>query len=306
MSTDTPCDDTECPTCGRTDFKSAQGMKLHHARTHGESIATEEVTCDQCGDTKERYPANIEEHNFCSVECQSGWLSENWQGEDHPHHDRVEVICRNCGDTYETWPSVADTTQYCSKECQSEWQSENIDNSGENHPRWDDSISKKVCEGCGNQFRPQPYRADDQKYCSRECTRDGEYVPCVQCGDEIYEQSHQERRFCSQECQGSWLSENNTGTNHQRWQGGVFPYGKGWNDRKKRRVRIRDQARCQHCGRTEAEHRQEFDEKQIVHHIRPARQVDDSEQRNAMDNLVTLCRGECHSLWEQMAPLRPE
>jgi hypothetical protein len=25
-----------------------------------------------------------------------------------------------------------------------------------------------------------------------------------------------------------------------------------------------------------------------------------------MENLITLCRGECHRTWEQMAPLRPD
>jgi len=42
-----------------------------------------------------------------------------------------------------------------------------------------------------------------------------------------------------------------------------------------------------------------------VHHKTPAREVDDPEKRNAMNNLVTLCAA-CHQKWEKLYPLIPE
>jgi len=45
-----------------------------------------ELDCDNCGETFERYPGNIEsEHVFCSPDCQHEWLSEAFTGEGHPN-----------------------------------------------------------------------------------------------------------------------------------------------------------------------------------------------------------------------------
>ncbi|WP_083893991.1 HNH endonuclease [Haloferax mucosum] len=66
----------------------------------------------------------------------------------------------------------------------------------------------------------------------------------------------------------------------------------------------RDQFRCQDCGVTQPEHIKKHERKLDVHHIVPARQFDDPGKRNAMDNLVTLCRV-CHAKWERMSGLRP-
>jgi predicted HNH restriction endonuclease len=52
-----------------------------------------------------------------------------------------------------------------------------------------------------------------------------------------------------------------------------------------------------------ADHLTEYGERLHVHHIIPARQFDDPEPRNAMGNLITLCR-EDHAKWEGV-PLRP-
>jgi predicted HNH restriction endonuclease len=56
----------------------------------------------------------------------------------------------------------------------------------------------------------------------------------------------------------------------------------------------------------EEDHLEEYGRRLDVHHITPAREIDDPDERNAMDNLITLCRGGCHHTWEQMAPLRPD
>ena len=96
------------------------------------------------------------------------------------------------------------------------------------------------------------------------------------------------------------------GEQSPHWKGGEREYGAGWSKRKRRKVRVRDQARCQSCGMTESTHIQQFDTKLHVHHIRPARQFENASERNAMSNLITLCASCHHGLWEPMAPLRPD
>lgn len=131
-------------------------------------------------------------------------------------------------------------------------------------------------------------------------------VECTTCGTVIKRKKSRvdsvDEVFCSHECRG--IAHRGEGS--PVWLGGRQNYGPGWNDTKKRKVRIRDQARCQQCGRTEPEHLREHGRKHTVHHIQKARDFDDPEERNAMDNLITLCcTKECHSKWEKMAPLRP-
>jgi uncharacterized protein YjcR len=95
---------------------------------------------------------------------------------------------------------------------------------------------------------------------------------------------------------------NPSGEDHPLWNGGRVPYGAGWNESKKEFVRQRDSYTCQdpRCSVTQAEHEQTFSEKLHVHHLRKARNVDDPEERNATENLITLCRP-CHRRWEKMA-----
>lgn len=93
-----------------------------------------------------------------------------------------------------------------------------------------------------------------------------------------------------------------SGEEHPRYKGGEIVYGAGWNDTKRRIVRERDEYTCQdpRCSVTQPEHQDEYGEKLHVHHLRKARDVNDPEERNAPENLITLCR-DCHRRWEKMA-----
>jgi 5-methylcytosine-specific restriction endonuclease McrA len=101
------------------------------------------------------------------------------------------------------------------------------------------------------------------------------------------------------------MSEELTGENAPAWTGGAFPYGEGWNEGKREAVRDRDNRECQYCGLSESEHFEQYGQKLHVHHIIPARQIDNPEKRNSKDNLEAVCLS-CHMEVEQMAPLRPE
>lgn len=92
------------------------------------------------------------------------------------------------------------------------------------------------------------------------------------------------------------------GEEHWWYSGGSKPYGRGWNRRKKRSVRSRDGYKCQDpaCSVTQDEHLDQYGQKLHVHHLRKARDVEDANERNAKENLITLCR-DCHKEWEKIA-----
>lgn len=270
-SEDNDSDGVECPTCGDT-FVGQRGVRAHHAQIHGEKLR-DTRPCSYCGEETEITPPKNSEKEFCDRNCYAKWQSENEVGENHPSWKGglVPLICEQCGGEYKRKPSVVDDSRFCSKSCHNDWMAEN--HNGADHPVAKQSFI--TCEWCGEKQHRSPANVSE--------------------GDS----------FCSKECKGRYMSVNRVGENHPHWTGGRQTYGKGWNDKKKRKVRIRDQARCQECGRTEPEHLEKFGRKHTVHHIQKARDFDDPEERNAMGNLVTLCMGECHQKWEKMSPLRP-
>jgi hypothetical protein len=277
MSATDATDNTECPTCGRDDFKNERGLKLHHAKTHGESLATETFACEYCGNEFERKPYHVDryENLFCGLECRSAHFSETRQGEGHPNYQQREVVeCAHCGDELErpSWQIERTERQFCDQGCMSSWRSEM--RSGEDSPHY--NRSPVECWVCGETFKVERHVAE---------------------GDRDH--------VCSPDCRAEYISRTMGGEDSPHWKGGEAPYGPGWTVRKKRRVRIRDQARCQECGATEPEHLVEFGTKHDVHHVTPARECDSPEERNAMNNLVTLCHGACHEKWNQRPGERP-
>jgi len=113
---------------------------------------------------------------------------------------------------------------------------------------------------------------------------------------------------CSYQTVYKWLHKNGielkdySGEEHHMWKDGVYSYGAGWNKRKKRVIRERDNHTCKNpnCSMTQKEHIEKYGEKLHVHHLRKARNVNDPEERNAKENLITLCR-DCHYQWERIS-----
>jgi len=104
---------TECPTCGREDFKSEQGMKQHHARSHGESIAGELVCCDICDEEYRLKPSINGDKNLCSGKCQGEWMS-NISTENHWNYNggTVTLTCKECDKEYKVTPSKQERSSY--------------------------------------------------------------------------------------------------------------------------------------------------------------------------------------------------
>lgn len=250
----------ECPTCDK-ELRTEHGVKQHHTKVHGESIAGVEVDCDFCEGTIRRSQSEIGKRNFCSRECQYNWVSENMSGENHPmwNGGKKELECKNCGDKYKRTPSRVDESSFCSAECQAQWRSENW--VGENCPFYDGGLEKVPCEWCDNIVKRKPSHVG-------------------------------KRNFCSTECQSKWRSENIVGKKHPNWKGGHTEYrGEDWN--KQRRKAIKRDGGCMFCGMSMGEHTMIYGSELEVHHVTPWR----ISKSNDLSNLITLCKA-CHLRFE--------
>jgi len=141
-------DSVECPTCGDT-YGTERGMKMHHAKTHGESIAGFEYECDYCEESiwyKQRRDGN--EH-FCSKECESKHREENSflkgvTGIDHPSAKGEILECDVCGNEFYCKKSHLDRRRFCSIECVG---MHHRTRTGEDHHRWKGGSSREDYTG---------------------------------------------------------------------------------------------------------------------------------------------------------------
>jgi len=288
----------ECPTCGDA-FKTEGGMKVHHSQIHGEEIGKTAIECDFCGEEKTFHDAKAESRKYCSDECQT-------KGQAQPMMKRR---CSNCGEIFEIKPyRVAEGEgQFCSSECDDEWRRNGGAPTGENHPRWGGGPPKATCEWCGDEF--EGHQGNPNRFCGSECEAEwrseefsGEGHPlwedkdmseCEWCGSDFRPRKGNPNRFCSNVCKAEFQSSPEGWT----YKGGPKKYGRGWNDSKKREVRERDGHQCRSCGMSQGEHLNEYGMRLHVHHIKPAREVESAEERNATENLTTLCIP-CHNKYE--------
>ena len=107
--------------------------------------------------------------------------------------------------------------------------------------------------------------------------------------------------FCDHECQGHWLSENWSGSDHPNWEGGnsQIVYGSGWKYAREKAL-DRDNHCCVICGATKEDKPKRID----VHHISHVESFDDRSNAHELENLVTLCRSH-HRQWEGI-PVKPD
>lgn len=147
----------ECPTCDRSDFSSERGMKSHHKRQHGESIAGVLVECPICGDSFREKQCRIDEMETeptCSYECKA---ESERKGE--------YVFCEFCDDKFYRQPYFVEnrSEHYCSHQCLYNNQK------GEENPNWGG--------GTDNFFDNTPGRA------WRRAVFERDNFTCQDCGD---------------------------------------------------------------------------------------------------------------------------
>lgn len=261
----------ECPTCGDV-FDSENGMKVHHTKLHGESIAGAEYDCDYCGTTYREMKSEIEayERNFCSQDCYDKYKSDEIRGESHPDYDRVQLECDYCGEITEKRPCELEGQDhhFCGQECYTEWSKKTFAES--------ENTVLVTCETCGAEFyktRPHARRTDDH--------------------------------FCDYDCFGTFWEDKSAGSDNPRWKGGsIRNYGESWDEAREAALK-RDSWLCRSCGRCSDEIENQIE----VHHITALREFvhddgTDFESAHDLDNLVTLCKM-CHQQVEWGACLFP-
>jgi endogenous inhibitor of DNA gyrase (YacG/DUF329 family) len=276
----------ECPTCGE-EYANESGVKIHHKRIHGESIAGEKAECEICGD-KFRHSSD-EAGRFCSHECYGEWKSENYVGR---MTNRVEKSCDCCGEEFEVIKSREDTARFCSKDCM--WEVQSQERTGENHPNYN-SVNK-VCSECGDEFEVINARSGAQ-FCSMDCytAHRGNKVSaiCGYCGVDLriykFRVENAERVYCSQECDHKDRRERYKGEDNPNWDGGGSPYyGPSWSRYRQEAIE-RDGGECYFCGLSRSAHKILYGDDIHVHHVNKKR----NGGSNELYNTITLCRT-CH------------
>lgn len=255
-----------CPWDGcESEHDTEWGMKIHHKKKHGESIAGIEVECDWCGSPVKKFESELEldDYNFCDKNCHDNWQEKNWNGESHPAWRSEEVECSHCGDILHRKPSQIREKDhhFCDRDCLGEWRSDNV--SGENHPLWNGRIEVR-CSNCSEPKKVPSFQA--RKY---------------------------ENHFCDGSCQGEWLEGRIAGDNHPNWKGGhEKSYGDNWNEERQRSLENANW-KCERCGLDNGTHEKQNGRELDVHHCKPIRHFDELEAANYLDNLMALCQS-CH------------
>jgi 5-methylcytosine-specific restriction endonuclease McrA len=303
-----------CPTCGKNDFKSEHGLKIHHTTVHDDRSLTlgERVKfeCERCGSTEQLPPDEAERRRFCSARCKNEWQSEAYTDEGGPgwNGGKATIACSYCGATEERFPSHINEVNFCSDSCESDWKSEN--RVGENHPNFSRVLVE--CAWCDTKLCRPKWRVKkfNSQFCDKKCKSDyysanpselheknRVTVTCSWCGNskEVIpaQATRSEHHFCDPECKGKWWSGNVSGESHPNWKGGYDPYyGSNW-ERKRQEVRERDGYKCVLCGVTDGASKLIHGRELSVHHVMRINGFSNPTDANNLGNLMTLC-AYCH------------
>lgn len=171
-----------CPTC-ETGYTNWNGVKVHHARQHGESLSKTDIYCERCGDFYKRvYKSSADSYSICD-DCRPKVKSERMSGEANPQYGTGEVIeydCKYCGEHNSQLKSDSGKGIFCDMDCRDAYQRGEKHpsyNGGKEHyygPNWEEQRRKclerdnYLCQDCGvpnkdapialNAHHIQPYK----------------------------------------------------------------------------------------------------------------------------------------------------
>jgi 5-methylcytosine-specific restriction endonuclease McrA len=168
----------ECPTCGEI-YADDHGIKVHHKLTHGESLAKETLTCEQCGEEFSEFQSRIERRKgvYCSKECKYS------QGQ-------IKTECDWCGESVTKSKNRAErySNHYCSKNCYQKHYTERVSETSE-HPSYQGGPETVECDNCSKELELYCHRLTDHNFCSIECRTElfqGETHPDFEHRDNRY------------------------------------------------------------------------------------------------------------------------
>lgn len=180
-----------------------------------------------------------------------------------------------------------DKPNFCSNEC---YQKTRVKKATIQHP----------CPECGEKFQTKKGLVQNREFhtCSNECRqkqlhkhnyKERKETKCVNCGKTLKRTQNQvknhENSVCSDKCMSEWLSEHFKGENGPGYIHGNHGHRKYPSKFQNKREKIiqRDNEKCQICGLDRKKHKQLYTHDIEVHHI------DNNEQNNKDQNLITLC-----------------
>lgn len=131
-------DKTYCgEDCAREAFRNGR-----HVATGSDSNfwqgGSEELICENCGDTFSVPPSRAGWRKFCDKECMAEAYSDGrLKKENHPNWKGglVELSCSWCDSKFSVIPSQEDSARFCSRDCVSEWLIGRF--TGPQHPNWE-------------------------------------------------------------------------------------------------------------------------------------------------------------------------
>lgn len=103
-----------------------------------------------------------------------------------------DVSCYGCGETFYLKPhQVSNEYYYCSRECKSE-----------NPP----TLTRLVCQECGEYFIVPRAQSKKRKFCNKQCAgksfRRHEIDICPICGEEFDQPRGRPKKYCTKKCAG--------------------------------------------------------------------------------------------------------
>lgn len=232
-------------------------------------------TCTYC---KEEFETNKKEQKFCNDTCRRSF--------DKPSAKKCEICNKN-------FSPKDSRTRTCSKKCHLELLNTQVE---------------KKCLICDEKFMVSNSRKDKAKFCSQECYTESKKdkktlnTTCdhPNCNNQFYKapslkQKH-DYSYCSKQCYASHSSilGRLSGSNNPNWTGlgakhnNKKYYGPNWYSQR-RKVRERDNYKCQLCGIDE----KQFGKQMSVHHIKPFVLCHDYLEANELSNLICYCEP-CH------------
>lgn len=194
----------------------------------------------------------------------------------------ITKTCEICGSFFQVRPYRAVTARFCSRACGGKWHMAHrkMPNDHKVGNTWRKGLRPSNAF-TSDQARTMSLVAGEQHECAL-CRSRFEIKPWLARQNK----TKSGKRFCSKRCHGLYKKIQESGTNAPDYVGGITTYrGKGWPEARAAAV-SRDKGVCQECGIA-------VGASIPVHHIRPYRLFETSEQANAIENLVCLCQS-CH------------
>ena len=264
------------------------------------------IPCAWCNKDVEVTESKSNGNVYCSSECKSKKISQQFKSSNNPNYKRVKTKCSGCDKEILVTPSRLEKQKYifCSNECYKN----NIGNYrvGELNTQYKRVLKK--CSNCNCEIIRTPSSfTGERQFCSKECKnvflkdmneslskKARVERACEYCGKKTIRKrsafNGKRFTFCSTTCKNKHLSEYYVGANHPLYDPNItmmertlkrnYAEYRVW----RKKVYERDNYTCQCC-------RDDKGGNLVAHHI--VNYSSNKDKRTELSNGITLCET-CH------------